>query len=335
MTKQLKYSWLDYSLLKPYNKVLDLFLENHILDLFADAKEIQKVIALIQQKATEFNQNLVLKVDNEQNLVFFESTDLSGHRLLNKLAKVMIKNAEELELDVSFYQEDKYKNEMFELFLQGLGVYFLKIKLLTKKSQKFKKNKAQKILLFSLVLNSKLENLAIALDKLQKLGFQDEIIDSTFFDLDKFMDVLLTYLDPKVAGISVLSLADEICLDFLEVMLKHRFLFKKKNEFVSKVFNLMSNSNHPLFDILEKIYYQECLIEMQYEKHYEMEQERKAREKREEEERKRREEEERKRREEEERKRREEEERERQRQKKIEIEMRKKRKELEYDIFGF
>lgn len=275
MQKQTKYSWLNYSLLKPFNRVTDLFLQNQILDLFADQEKIQhqekiqQVIDKIQEKSQDFNQSIVLKADSNHNLVFFESTELVGHKLLNKIATVKIKNSSDLELDVSFFTNDKYKNEVFELFLQSLGVFFLKIKLLTKESLNFTKNKAQKILLFSLALNSKLENLSTALDKFQQLGFEDSLIDETFVDIDNFMDVLLTYLDPKIAGSSVLSLTDEICLDFLEVVLKHRFLFKKKNEFVSKVFNLMTDTSHPLFNILEKIYYQECLIELQYEKQYE------------------------------------------------------------------
>jgi hypothetical protein len=270
MQKQIRYKWLDYSLLKPYSRVTDLFVQNNILEIFSEKDEVKKVITEMLKEVKLFNPELILKTDSKYNLVFFESNYLQDHRLLKKFATISIKDQEELGIDVNFYNENKYKNEFFELFLQTLGVFFLKIKLLREKGREFQKNKAQKILLFSLSLSSKLQNIALALEKFQELGFQDAIIDSAFADIDEFMEIILTYLNPDEAGVKHISLTDEICMDLLEVLLKHRFLFKKKNQFVAQIFGLLTDQSHPLFTILEKIYYQETLIEMQYEKQYEM-----------------------------------------------------------------
>jgi len=260
-----KYSWIT-SDIQNYQNLTDFLVCNKVLLGFEKNAELENYFYKIQQAVQAFDTDYKVEAGQNYQLHFLKNFSTQEHLQANWLpfASLDLSTILNQQLVINFESDneaDTYQRQLFEIFisdlLSDLIIYF---ELLAEKT-KFKKKSAQHIFNFSNLLDEKLTILAPIFQQKNSTQhfFYPEVID----DLNNFLDVILSHLNYNDNNVNKILLDDLLCLDLVETLLKHRFLFPHKNQLIQGLFDLIQDFNHPLYKIVQTLYYQEFLIEKQ------------------------------------------------------------------------
>jgi hypothetical protein len=251
MTTPTKYSWFQDLELKTLDRLKDTFRYNEIVADFENQEIFSKLVKKIAIRATEYNPYLRLKIDRKtyQRIIFTINQEDSHLDFVDvKFLKI-----NHFKPSFHFFIKEKYPVELFKIFFASIEEYLeLYIKLLHEKEE-FLVKQSKKTLLFSELLDKTLYEITSYLEYLQNSNAPIEMINQEMYEVDEFLESVLYHIDFEAENKEKISLTHPIYYDLIEIILKHRFLFQKGEEFIYKLSNRLE-VDHPLHDHINEIY---------------------------------------------------------------------------------